>query len=74
MRYWWKVVSSLILPFTILKAEMESLMGPGRTICMRPYGSKTTKVDVKDLKPLDWLPASVTSGLLPCPDLCCGWS
>ena len=47
---------------------------PGRTICMGPYGSKTTKVDVKDLKPLDWLPASVTSGLLPCPDLCCGWS
>ena len=26
---------------------------PGRTICMGPYGSKTTKVAVKDLIPLD---------------------
>lgn len=35
----------------ILTAEMESLMGPGRAICMGPYGLKMTKAGVKDLNP-----------------------
>jgi len=33
---------------------MENLMGPGRIIYMGPYGPKTTKADVKELKGIIW--------------------
>ena len=41
-------LSSPILLITILIARIESLKGPGRIICMGPYGPKTTKADDKE--------------------------
>ena len=64
--------SSILTDFAYY--HLLSLMGPGRTIiCMGPSGPKTTKADVKELKPFQ-LVSSQFCGLLPCPDLCCGWS
>ena len=47
--YTWTCALSLpILVITILIARIESLRGPGRIICMGPYGPKTTKADDKE--------------------------
>ena len=49
MMYTWTcALSSAILLLTILIARIESLRGPGRIICMGPYGPKTTKPDDKE--------------------------
>ena len=48
MYLWTCALSSPILVITILIAGIESLRGPGRIICMGPYGPKTTKADDKE--------------------------
>ena len=52
-RYRWKVLSLVTLLLTNLLTYTESLMGPGRKICIVPRGKKTTKAVVEGLKGLE---------------------
>ena len=52
-RYRWKVLSLVTLLLATLLTYTESLMGPGRKICIVPRGKKTTKAVVEGLKGLE---------------------